>query len=277
MDADENDFHIRCNKKAKQAKAAAQDFEFIFDITVATWAGEPLEGLFNATQHMENMGKCLLDLTYKHGPLYRTERELVRRASSSPETSFGLEALINTYDETEGADLVKLERTAFATILDETAQFVSRVVWVIEESPYDCLQLRDSRNSIEETEALYDKLKHKHLCDLDPYFGRPIGEAQRTNPTAWDDVAEGGLLDAIIEHAQGTNFMLERLLSLIRASCARGEGHKPRAARVLATGTLGQYLRRHLNHGLPDKRGKEGKQDLIKRGVNINCNKCSRI
>ena len=101
----------------------------------------------------------------------------------------------------------------------------------------------------------------KNYCCFDPGIGRVVYEEMRTNESVIDEVVSG-IMRTIAKHLPATNFALERLLALIRASCPKIAGRKPRAVRLVVNGLLAQYMRRHLACGLPDKRGPETRQDF---------------
>jgi len=90
-------FRKYVNRKQSQAKGAVETENFSMDISVATWAGETIEGLNNTFQHSEDVGKCMLDATHERGPVFEAEVELHKRIMSSSDTMFPLEFLVHHF------------------------------------------------------------------------------------------------------------------------------------------------------------------------------------
>ena len=261
------EFRARCNRHARQAKAAAEDEEFEFDVLLSTWGGEALETLSNQLQHGEAVSQCWLDMTYKDGLVRQAELEMFRRCTSSPDTSLPLRTIIDIYSAGRDVDPVDLELRGYAVSLELAAQLENRLRSVLGQPPFLFIQLRDHRNR--EKDALRRKLRRRPMCCNDPGFGREVLEQDALDDAVLDEIANG-VLQAVQKLAPGTNFGLEQLLSRMRAACHPGANRRPRADRVLACGTLTQFLRRHLDAGLPDPRGRERRKDLLRAGVKLN-------
>ena len=84
---------------------------------------------------------------------------------------------------------------------------------------------------------------------------------------AADNALMHGMVRALYEHVPGTNIPLEGLLALIKRSV--GPRQHPTAEKLGHMGLLTQLLKRHVDAGLPDMRGKLSQSGLIAKGVPI--------
>jgi len=266
---DEMKFRRYCHRKAKQAKETAEDPESEVNLVLALWSGEPLEKLNNTLQHAEALGKCMLDATYRYGPIYQAEVELYRRSSSSPSTFYPLEFIEYHFSNRDDIDSIEVAHRGHAKCIEVNAQLWSRAVVLLENPPWSWLQLKDSRLSAEEHDELREKVVTTEECDLDPSCGKVFVEQATRDPAAIDHLVDG-IFDGLAKHAPATNFALERLLALVRSASPTCRGRKPTASKVVSRGMLTQLLRRHCECGLPDARGKRKRRDLINDGVHIN-------
>ena len=122
IDDEAQNFRFFCNRKNTLARDAALSEDFHFDLTVATWASEPLQKLNNLLQHVESDGGCLFEATFSQGPVRATEVELHRRAVSSPDTLFPLEFIVHHFEVRPELNLIIAERQAFG-LLDLCVSF----------------------------------------------------------------------------------------------------------------------------------------------------------
>lgn len=238
------------------------DDAFLIDVTISTWAGEAVEKLNNTLQHMEAIGNCMQDLTYRRGPLQTALHELFRRATST-DTPFGCDFVVDAIcGESETIDPVQAERQAFAAITDIYSQVFIRVLLVVKNSPWDLIGHVDPRLSIAEQEAARADIVRKNICCSAPGMGEEVGRAVQENEFVVDELG-AKVFPVIGNLTPATNFGVERLLALMRAATPRLAGRKPRASHVLSCGMNGQLMQQHLAIGLPDKRGHEKRKDLI--------------
>jgi len=169
-------------------------------------------------------------------------------------------------------DAIDAEMKAFAKGASMSSQLWSRVIKVLEELPWMFVQLKDRRNSEAQLADRRQRILAKPLCCGDPAFSDEILNEIRKDPENALAILEA-LADEIIEklckHCPATNFGLERLLSLIRSASPKLKGRKPTASKVIARGALAQMIRRHLENGLDDCRGKQTRSQLIEGGVKI--------
>ena len=263
-------FRARNNHHARQCKAAAIDDDFHWSVLTSTWLGEPIERASAEMQHAESVGQCWLDVTYKDGILRSAERDFFLILTSSPDTPFGLSAVVAMFNADGTRDSCDLEQSALGIGMDLAAQLESRAIDVVSRSPYSWLQLKDERNCEAEIEALRTTILNEYSCNLDPCFGRIVVADARLNPATMDEIADG-VLHAISRFMPATNFGLEGLLSRIRSSCHKGANRDPRAERIVTNGFLTQLMLKHVNAGLADSRGKERREDLLRAGVQLNC------
>ena len=167
-------FQRECNRKARKAQDAAQDPNFCSDVVVGTWGSEALEKLNNALQHAEEAGKCLLEATSEKGPVRAAERELTRRALSSPTTSWPLSFLVHHYENDPHIDALDFEDKAFGKVVGAAAQLWSRITIVMEESPFLFARFKDPTLSDEERSHLRQRILTQPLCEFDAPCGRVI-------------------------------------------------------------------------------------------------------
>jgi len=264
QDDDIKEFRARCNRKAKQTQESFRDPGYVADLVISTWGGEAVERLSNQLQHLEAHGNCLMDLTRPNGPADQAEKELFRRCTSSVDSRFGLDWLVSSFDDDIGYDLVAIDRQAFASGMSMAAQLYFRIVKVAHEPPLEILQLLDARNTVEEKQDLRTGLLQRNDCDLDAEIGRIICTEENI------DEAVNGVFGAMGKHAPFTNMSRERILALIRGAVPTRQGRKPLASKVLSHGYLALLMRRHLSYGLPDRRGREKRKDLLQQGVRLN-------
>ena len=78
----------------------------------------------------------------------------------------------------------------------------------------------------------------------------------------------GELLDAIAQYGCITNMPLERLLALIRRASPKSV-RKPRAVKLIAAGSLTQFMSQHKKRGGKECRGKAKRKDLLKQAVPV--------
>ena len=188
-EADEAPFQTYCNRKARQASAAASDVQHNVNNVIALWAGEPLEKLSNTLQHLEAPASekekqtardrerkrhCLIEATRKYGIVHEAEVELTSRATSSKATGFPLTLLCHHFEPNEDVDASEFEAAAFAKIVDITAQHWARVVEELDSMPLMLLQLLDRTLTAEQLRRIRVTILSTNHCCGDPACGRII-------------------------------------------------------------------------------------------------------
>ena len=164
-------------------------------------------------------------------------------------------------------DAYEFEHKCCASIMKVSAIVWSRLENPMANFPWLLLRLVDPVATEDEKTRVREAFLAKPMCELDPGFALPLRKAGCTFHEL--DNAAIELLDAVSKHAGSTNMGLERLLSLIKASTPPTSNRAPGAERLLYSGTLTQFLHRHLRDGGCDCRGSPTREQLIEAGVPI--------
>lgn len=138
--------------------------------------------------------------------------------------------------------------------------------------PWKLLQLVDARITSEKKDSLINEFVKAPSCELDSWFSLPLRERLH-GPSGMNKIIS--LLQAVADFGRATNMPLENKLSEIKAAAACGHG-SPSAERVAWAGALTHMMKRHVKSGRQDRRGKRTYQQLVKDGVPIRANPCTR-
>lgn len=249
-DEAEEEFRLRCSRRARQAREAWADSSHCVDMTLALWSSEPLDRLSSVLQHREEHGKATLDAIHEAGPIHEAERELWRRATSAETCFFPLTFLRRHFDGHAEVDAEEVMRSGFAKAVDMAAQLWSRLRLKYTCYPWRLLALVDSRTPEHAKVELRRDFATCPACELDQTFSAPL-RASLADPEQVD-VEAGDCLTALARGTRMTNMHIERLLSQVKKASPT-VARKPTVERFCAAGLLSQHMSRFTKRGYEDK------------------------
>ena len=111
-----------------------------------------------------------------------------------------------------------------------------------------------NKNALRKALQLADSLINDNICDLDPYWTKPMRQGCATCRGPKEVLGKArDLWHALGRHCRATNMQLENLLNVIKAAVPATR-QKPTAERVCYAGVLAQVMKSHIDQTGVDPR-----------------------